>query len=372
LVIGIIIERLAKIPEMKIRVLLVFSFAILTIMTGCRRNGDNLATRLLSNVSGASGEVVIVANNEILESPEGKRLQDMFQSPVPAMPQYEPMFNLITVTPSGFGKLFQNHRNVLFVNVDPSLTETKIVFQTDTYAASQLVFKATGPDARSVIDELEKRRQQVFDKILTAERERLMRYYMRTQASHTFNRLRDQHGISMPVPSGYQIDVTKQGFAWVANETPTTSQSVLLHYFKASGSSVFSRDSMIMIRNRLTMEEVKGPVAGTYMGIEERYPVEYRVFNHNGRNYAEIRGLWTLINGFMGGPFISVMTYDEKNRRAVFLDGFVYAPNENKRELMRQVEALIYLADFHSAEEVVVIGKKPAEEGEGSRTLRKR
>ena len=137
---------------MKIRTFLVFSLAIMSIVTGCGRNGDNLATRILSNVSGASGEVVIVANNEILESSEGKRLQDMFQSPVPAMPQYEPMFNLITVAPSGFGKLFQNHRNVLFVNVDPSLTETKIVFQNDTYAASQLIFKASGPDAKSVVD----------------------------------------------------------------------------------------------------------------------------------------------------------------------------------------------------------------------------
>jgi hypothetical protein len=53
------------------------------------------------------------------------------------------------------------------------------------------------------------------------------------------------------------------------------------------------------------------------------------------------------------------MTYDEKNMRAVFLDGFVYAPNDNKRELIRQVEALLYLADFHSPQEVTVVAKKP-------------
>jgi hypothetical protein len=62
-------------------------------------------------------------------------------------------------------------------------------------------------------------------------------------------------------------------------------------------------------------------------------------------------GFGLLVNGFMGGPFITIMTYDEKNRRAVMLDGFVYAPNDNKRELLRQVEALLYSADFHSPEE---------------------
>jgi hypothetical protein len=271
------------------------------------------------------------------------------------------MFNTLIVNPSAFGKLYRNHRNVLLVSIDPALQESKVVFQTDTYTAGQLLFKATGPDATSIVNAVESRKDLILDKLLVTERERWMSYFLRTQTSHTFNRLRDQHGISMPVPAGFKIDVTRPGFVWMSLETPTTSQSVLIDYFKASGSAVFSRDSMILIRNRLTEAEVKGPIAGTYMGIEEKYPVEYRVFNYNGRNYAEIRGLWTLVNGFMGGPFVSIMTYDEKNRRVVFIDGYVYAPNDNKRELIRQVEALLYLADFHSPEEVTVIGTKPDE-----------
>jgi len=339
-----------------------FCFAALVVVfSGCRGKGDSTASRVMANVTGSSGEIVIVAEKYIHDGPDGERLMKLFQEAAPALPQYEPMFNILTVTPASYGKLYQNHRNVLILSVDPALQESKVVFQTDVYARSQLVLKATGPDGASVVDEIERMKVPITEKLLSAERERWMSYYKRTQSSHTFNRLRDQHGISMPVPAGYTIDVTKPGLAWVALETPTTTQSVILHYFKASGSSVFTRDSMIMIRNRLTRDEVKGEAPGTYMGIEELYPVQYRVFSHNGRNYAEIRGLWTLVNGFMGGPFISLMTYDEKNRRAVFLDGFVYAPNDNKRDLMRQVEALLYLADFHSPEEVTVVGTKPAE-----------
>lgn len=344
---------------MKGKSLIGLSLLMLAITAGCGKKGETTASRVLSSVTGSSGEVVIVADKPVMDGPEGERLINIFREAVPALPQYEPMFNTLVINTSGFGKLYQNHRNVFFLTIDPTVQEPKVVFQTDTYAAGQLLFKATGPDARSVIDEIESKKNLIIEKLLATERERWMNYYRRTQSSHTFNRLRDQHGVSMPVPAGFKVDVTKPGFAWVALETPTTTQSVLIHYFKASGSAVFSRDSMILIRNRLTAEEVKGPSAGTYMGIEEKYPVEYRIFQHNGRNYAEIRGLWTLVNGFMGGPFISIMTYDEKNRRAVFLDGFVYAPNDNKRELLRQVEALLYLADFHSPEEVTVIGTKP-------------
>jgi len=344
------------------RVLLsILPLLFVVFVTGCGRSGDSAASRILSNVTGSSGEVVVVTEKSLWDGDQGKRLRDVFEAATPALPQYEPMFNLLQVTPAGFGKLYQNHRNLLVISVDPEITEPKVTFQTDTYAASQIMFKAVGPNSEAIVNEIVNKRQLILDKLVETERERWMRYYKRTQSSHNLNRLKDQHGISMPVPAGFRVDETKPGFAWVALETPTTTQSVLIHYFKASGSSVFTRDSMIMIRNRMTMAEVKGPTPGTYMGIEERYPVEYKVFSHNGRNYAEIRGLWTLVNGFMGGPFITIMTYDEKNRRAVMLDGFVYAPNDNKRELIRQVEALLYSADFHSPEEAVVVAKKPKE-----------
>lgn len=344
------------------RVLLsILPLLFMVFTTGCGKSGDSKASRILSNVTGSSGEVVVVTEKSLWDGDQGKRLRDVFEAATPALPQYEPMFNLLQVTPAGFGKLYQNHRNLLVISVDPEITEPKVTFQTDTYAASQIMFKAVGPNSEAIVNEIVNKRQLILDKLVETERERWMRYYKRTQSSHNLNRLKDQHGISMPVPAGFRVDETKPGFAWVALETPTTTQSVLIHYFKASGSSVFTRDSMIMIRNRMTMSEVKGPSPGTYMGIEERYPVEYKVFSHNGRNYAEIRGLWTLVNGFMGGPFITIMTYDEKNRRAVMLDGFVYAPNDNKRELIRQVEALLYSADFHSPEEAVVVAKKPKE-----------
>ena len=55
-----------------------------------------------------------------------------------------------------------------------------------------------------------------------------------------------------------------------------------------------------------------------------------------------MRGLWTLEGGFMGGPFISYAFIDPETSRAVMVTGFVYAPREEKRELLRQVEALMY------------------------------
>jgi hypothetical protein len=109
----------------------------------------------------------------------------------------------------------------------------------------------------------------------------------------------------------------------------------------------------------MTRTKVEGPSEGSYMTIEERLPVKYSTFRFRNRNYAEMRGLWTLEKGFMGGPFVTLVTKDEVNNRFIMLDGFVYAPGEDKRELLRQVEAILYTVSFPDESEIVIRADKP-------------
>ncbi len=48
----------------------------------------------------------------------------------------------------------------------------------------------------------------------------------------------------------------------------------------------------------------------------------------------------------MGGPFISLSTFDKERNRIVTVEGFVYAPKFDKRNYLRQVEAILYTLDF--------------------------
>jgi hypothetical protein len=59
-----------------------------------------------------------------------------------------------------------------------------------------------------------------------------------------------------------------------------------------------------------------------------------------------LRGLWKVHGDFMGGPFVSVTTLDPIRGRVLTLEGYIYAPRKDKRELMRQVEAMIYSVRF--------------------------
>ena len=48
----------------------------------------------------------------------------------------------------------------------------------------------------------------------------------------------------------------------------------------------------------------------------------------------------------MGGPFVSLTQYDEQRGRIVTVDGYVYAGKKDKRNYMRQIEAIISTMKF--------------------------
>jgi hypothetical protein len=77
------------------------------------------------------------------------------------------------------------------------------------------------------------------------------------------------------------------------------------------------------------------------MKTEQRYPVIRNEMAKNGEFLVELRGLWRLENAFMGGPFLSHTILDEKNNRIVTIEGFVYAPSLDKRNYVRELEAIL-------------------------------
>ena len=61
----------------------------------------------------------------------------------------------------------------------------------------------------------------------------------------------------------------------------------------------------------------------------------------NGMYAVAYRGLWKMENDFMGGPFVHYTLLDKDQMRIINLDAFVYAPKFNKREYLRELDAII-------------------------------
>lgn len=327
------------------RIIIVFAVAVFILSAQSCGDGGGGGGISLPNISGSTGEVLVITDKARWESRLGRKVTEVIAAPIEYFPQPEPQFDLINVSPGVFGKLYQTHRNVIFIEIGAD-NEKELTMQENVWAYSQLVINLRGRNEEDIISLLEEEGQAIVNKINIAERDRWINVYKKSLNSMIFNKLRDEYNMTLHIPSNFSLDVEEKGFLWFSYETALSTQAILVHFFDHNGRNYFNEDSIVRIRNNMTQEKVKGPVEGSYMVIEERMPLKYRLFRFRQRNYAEMRGLWTLENGFMGGPFVNLVTRDEVNDRFVMIDGFVYAPKDKKRELLRQVEAIIYTIGF--------------------------
>ena len=108
---------------------------------------------------------------------------------------------------------------------------------------------------------------------------------------------------------------------------------------------------------------IPGAMEGMYMATDSNY-VEVKDIVVKGEYAFEARGLWYMKGDMMGGPFVSHARVDRPNGRVVVVEAFVYAPEKQKRDLIRQMEASLYTLNLPQEQEIdeIVIMPEISEE----------
>ncbi len=316
---------------------LYFSLAMM-VMASC---GDSSLTRTLPNVTGTTGEVLVVMNKALWNGSPGAAVRKQIAPFLIGLPQPEPAFSIMPVNPEGFRDIYLAHRNVIIVKTDTELSEAKVDYARNRWAETQLVITVAGPDSASLADCIRKNGEAMRQSINDAERERLTSWLTESAGKERGILVSGDEKWELIMPAGYKPDFNHEGIMMISAETPSTTQSVIVSVTERMTSRIGCIE-LANLTEKVTSAEVKGPDGGSFMVIEKQIPVSCRSFRRHGTDYIEMRGLWTLEGGYMGGPFISYAFIDEETSRAVVVTGFVYAPREEKRELLRQVEALMY------------------------------
>ncbi len=315
-----------------------FFLLIMSVMASC---GDSSLTRTLPNVTGTTGEVLVVMDKALWDGNPGEAVREQVSPVIIGLPQPEPAFTILPVNPAGFRDIFVAHRNILIVKTESGKTEPEVVYTRNKWAETQIVVTVTGQDSESLADCIRKNGEAIRQSINDAERERLTSWLAKSAGKERSIVISGDKSWELILPSGYKPDFNREGIMMVSAETPSTTQSVIVSVTERMTSRIGCIE-LANLTEKVTSAEVKGPDGGSFMVIEKQIPVSCRSFRRQGTDYIEMRGLWTLEGGFMGGPFISYAFIDEETSRAVVVTGFVYAPREEKRELLRQVEALMY------------------------------
>ena len=320
------------------RSLLIISSVLVMGLISC---GDSSLTRTLPNVSGTTGDVMVVIDKALWNGAAGKALREEVAPVLIGLPQQEPAFDLQPVNPDGFRDILVSHRNIIITAIDGNHTEPAVKYERNRGAETQLVIRVTAPDTTALAACISKNAEAIRQRINDAERQRLTTWLTGSAGKERSIVRSGERSYEIIMPAGYRTDFTREGLLIISAETQATTQSVIISVSELPSARIGCIE-LADLTEKVTSAAIKGPDGGSFMVIEKQTTVSCRSFRRNDTDYIEMRGLWTLEGGFMGGPFISCAFIDPETSRPVIVTGFVYAPREEKRELLRQVEALMY------------------------------
>ncbi len=312
--------------------------SILTLLVSC--GSDN--TTMRKNITGNAGELVVVISNDSWDAEPGKVIRETLAQPQAMLPQEEPLFDLIDVPHNAFKPIFKSTRNILQTSISPNVDEEGVTFTDDVWAHPQATVQISAKTPERFVEIFNENKDKILSYFLAAEKERNTMNYNRVYEKAVYNTLSQDFGITMKVPPGFRIVKKAKDFIWIQFDTPDIFQGIVIYTFPFVSDSAFTVNYQLPIRDSLLRAHVEGPTEGSYMTTEKRIDQVFNVMKHHGNYAAEMRGLWRLENDFMGGPYVALSELDLSNQRVVNAFGFVYAPSKNKRNLLRQVEAMIY------------------------------
>jgi len=303
----------------------------------------------LSHSLGKTLELLVVTDNkEQWNGRLGTSIKDFFGQLFVGLPQGEPMLDIFYLPQEAFGDIYKPNHLIFIADIDPKLKEAVVETRRDLWATPQRVVKISAPDVESFIQIFDEKKEGIMELYQQLEHERILKFFKTSEAKKVKNILNNTFNIDLIFPTGFVVaKQVEDNFLWIRKETNLVSQGFLIHVFDYTSATVFEPESIIARRNAITKLHIPGPIDSSYMKVaDEVIPVETKEINFKDMFAIEARGLWDVYNDFMGGPFLSYTFVDEARNKVITIDSYVYAPKENKRIYMKEVEAILYSFSF--------------------------
>jgi len=297
---------------------------------------------LMPTVTGQSGEIVVLSSKSLWEGVVGDSIKAIFNDIQIGMPQDEAVMDLFHLNQEAFTSMFKTHRSILEIKVSSSVKKNRLVVKDNMYARTQAYMRVEAATNKALIDILKENRTKILSYFLRSERNRKIGVISKAPVQEIFDYLKKEKKFTLSFPSGYEVKKTEPDFYWVSKETPETSQGMFIYTYDYLSEEMFNKESILSLRNAMLKDLVPGPSTGSYMTSELNFPISFSYFEFQGNYAVEMRGLWKVENDFMGGPFVNISFLDSVNNRVICMDAYVYRPNQDKRELLRELEAIMY------------------------------
>lgn len=347
----------------------------LLLFSCSEKNGDSLP-----NATGKTGDIYLVMDSLQWKGPLGAMLDSTFNAEMRGLPRPENIFVMRWIDPRRLNFVLKQQKNIIFATTLNQNTRgasiIKKIFTADyiqkiksdsslyvntaknVFAKGQEVMYLYGDNEKELMTNIRKNRQQLIDYFNKAERDRLTKNILQSnQLKGLSDLMKKNMQADLRVPMGYKLVINEKDFLWVRQINPKDDKDIFIARKKYTSQDQFKKDSLVKFRDEICKKYLfEDPEeSNSYLLTETTVPfvqVESRQINFNNRFAIETRGLWRANNFSMGGPFVSYALVDEATGYLYYLEGFTFSPSRSQREIMRELEAILYT--FKTSDQLLV------------------
>lgn len=211
------------------------------------------------------------------------------------------------------------------------------------WSISQKVYKISAPDNEEFLSIFSKYKETMMNTFLVAERNRIAAINRKSADEKIFNHMRDKYKVKLYCPKGYKLNKdADDNFVWISYETAHYSRGIIFMQEQYESEDQLNHHIILDQFNLALQKHIPGPLDSTWMNIDPQQPMLVNQYNYNKKYYSiMLKGLWHVENDFMGGPFILNTVLDTGANRIIYMFGYIYAPEDKKRNMTSQVEAIV-------------------------------
>ena len=347
-----------------------FSFLFVFTLSSCSddtRKKMDITPMAYGNID----NIYLVSDDYFWNSAIGDTFKNQFEALYPITPQPEPLFDIRYVNPEKFNKVLKTHRAVIIMAdlSDKENVATKLVYeaigekklkkafsdkryriaiQKNRWAMGQVVVYWFAPNREELLETVSKDYKQVIRAVNDLDSEKLLKMvYADGLNQRVMEDIKKKYGIEMQIPQGFRLAHQDSSTIWLFEETTKVSNNIMIHSIKNADYKTISRDSIIAIRNRVSKKYFSSWSEGSYMVVDnENMPIFFQEMVFGGLRSMQARGIWRMEKDFMGGPFVSYLIPNPKEKTTLLIDAFVYAPGQKKRPEMRKLDAVFSTFKF--------------------------
>lgn len=343
---------------------LIFLFILALSLSACGsgdESGEGALSSILPSSTGAADEVMFVIPDNLNTDDTKSVINQSFNKLYRILPKEESIFTISKVDFSAVNSLMYRFRNiVLLANTSESgevLAKAKDILSPEQFEALE-----AGKQTTFILKNIWSKPQNVIfifgssDEALkeniAASAPQIIKHIQQTDLlAHKKiaylngvnvklkEQLEEYYNIEWDLPSDFKMAENEGSFISFRKDVP---KGMIFIYFDVVQYSDKVPDANygIVLRNERG-KYVSSNAENSYMSTDSTLGFIETRTEKDGLIIYETSGLWRMENDFMGGPFINQYIIDNDNNRVILLDGFMFAPGEDKKKrYMRQLEGI--------------------------------